>query len=370
MKFIGILSLCAAAAAAPLASEAKDSALVSANVNVTVGGSDNTVPSALLLEAELLIAQAQKIASTQATKALQTRSTKNLEGIAPEVDGLVQILKTPGVDINKPIDELPETSQKQLNTVLSQLTQKIETLQETPVSNTDVTNEVDELDTQILNLANKLQSATVKREDEEDIISVELVVELLDLLVVKLEAEIEIGGVDKRTVDQDAEFKKLLQKLIDLLRLRTEGNKNVDKDIEKVVMDVLKILKINDKGDIMGKGKGKGKDKTKKEKERRNDEVNEFTADVTDTLERLHGEVEEVTDVANTLERRDEQDQETDVTVTLPQTKVPDGKAINFPLLKVPDGKAINLRDVSDDAHLDNLLDLQVDIDVDADVQV
>lgn len=354
---------------------------MSANVNVTVGGSDNTVPSALLLEAELLIAQAQKIASTQATKALQTRSTKNLEGITSEVDGLVQILKTPGLDVNKPIDKLPEASQKQLNTVLSQLTQKIETLQETSVSNTDVTNEVDGLDTQILNLANKLQSATVKREDEEDIISVELVVELLDLLVVKLEAEIEIGGVEKRTVDQDAEFKKLLQKLIDLLKLRTEGNKKVDKDIEKVVMDVLKILKINDKGDIMGKGKGK--DKTKKEKERRNDEVNELTADVTDTLERLHGEVEGVTDVANTLERRDEQDQETDVTVALPQTKVPDGKAINFPLLKVPDGKAINLpqlkvpdgkainlRDVSDDAHLDNLLDLQVDIDVDADVQV
>ncbi|EFY91344.1 hypothetical protein J3458_008792 [Metarhizium acridum] len=272
MKFIEILSLCTAAAAAPLADvDGKASATLS-SVTPSMSTVPNIpIPHGLLVKVDV-IAKAEKIISEAHTLG----HTKGHEGVsAPhgksvwvdidaEIKAIINILDKTGEN-SKQNGELLKDEQHRISVVVAKLNEKLDLEHQLKSlhagekhANATLTHQVSSIEVEIKNVLSKLQKTNVQGDAVIVHAKVNLLVELLSLLILKVEAEIKSGAIHNRGVHADVEVHELTLKLAKLLTIKagintgnlksTNASANVDIEIHSVLVKVLGLLRVEANG--------------------------------------------------------------------------------------------------------------------------
>ncbi|KFG82074.1 hypothetical protein MANI_005909 [Metarhizium anisopliae] len=272
MKFIEVLSLCAAAAAAPLADvDGKASANPSVATPSMSAVPSSPIPQELLVKADV-IAKAKKIISETHTLGNTTgyegvsasHSKSAWAGVDAEIKAIINILDK--IEENgKQNDELLKDEQHNISVVVAKLNEKLDVEpQPKPLhawdkhANATLTPQVSSVEVEIKSILSKLQKTKVQGE-AVIVHQVNLLVRLLSLLTAKVEAEIKAGAIRNRGVHIDVEVHELTLRLAKLLTIKagintwnlksTNASANVNVEIHSVLVKVLGLLRVEANGD-------------------------------------------------------------------------------------------------------------------------
>ncbi|KID73276.1 uncharacterized protein G6M90_00g086370 [Metarhizium brunneum] len=272
MKFIEVLSLCAAAAAAPLADvDGKASANPSVATPSMSAVPSSPIPQELLVKADV-IAKAKKIISETHTLGNTTgyegvsasHSKSAWAGVGAEIKAIINILDKIGEN-GKQNDELLKDEQHHISVVVAKLNEKLDVEpQPKPLqacdkhANATWTPQVSSVEVEIKSILSKLQKTKVQGEAVA-VRQVNLLVRLLSLLTAKVEAEIKAGAIRNRGVHIDVEVHELTLRLAKILTIKagintwnlksTNASANVNVEIHSVLVKVLGLLRVEANGD-------------------------------------------------------------------------------------------------------------------------
>ncbi|TWU73545.1 hypothetical protein ED733_003830 [Metarhizium rileyi] len=271
MKFVGIISFCAAAAAAtPLAACGKCAASspTSAAVNVSIStGLYNTQHDGPLLKADV-VAKAKKLMVAIETPAYRTpTSDKAPHGkvgevsVCSEIKAIIDIL---GNTANgEQHNELSKEEHDRVSEIVVQLNAKLDA-PEKHIDNIGLAPVISRIEVEIKSTLAKLQSTQAEGQMTVHA-NVDLLVKLLSLLTAKVEAEVEVevetGSVgSQKTEKVDVQVHGLTVKLAGLLKVKADvksGNvhdanviTNIDGDIHRLLVDVLGLLRVDISADV------------------------------------------------------------------------------------------------------------------------
>ncbi|OAA38585.1 hypothetical protein NOR_06613 [Metarhizium rileyi] len=272
MKFVGIISFCAAAAAAtPLAACGKCAASspTSAAVNVSIStGLYNAQHDGPLLKADV-VAKAKKLMVAIETPAYRTdvENDKAPHGkvgevsVCSEIKAIIDIL---GNTANgEQHNELSKEEHDRVSAIVVQLNTKLDA-PEKHIDNISLAPVISRIEVEIKSTLAKLQSTQAEGQMTVHA-NVELLVKLLSLLTAKVEAEVEVevetGSVgSQKTEKVDVQVHGLTVKLAGLLKVKADvksGNvhdanviTNIDGDIHRLLVDVLGLLRVDISADV------------------------------------------------------------------------------------------------------------------------